>query len=264
MNGISLKTSIDVLRIRKSCRILEEMFHFLRNYIIPGITTIELNKVAENFIIKKGAVPGLKGYKGFPKTICTSINNVAAHGIPDNIKLEDGDIISIDCSVIVDGWYGDAAWTYIAGKPEPDAIRLIRAAWQSALAGILAVKAGNHIGDIGHAINTKVKENGCSVIKDYVGHGIGEEIHEDPIILNYGEKGHGMRIVPGMVFTVEPMVNLGKSKIKVLDDGWTIVTFDNNLSAQFEHTVAVFKERVEILTFSKYNLEDHIDQPPFF
>ncbi len=264
MPGISLKTSMDVFRIKKSCRILEDTFHFLKQFINPGITTSKLNDIAENFIIKNGAVPGLKGYKGFPKTICTSVNNVAAHGIPVDVKLEDGDIITIDCSVIVDGWYGDAAWTYITGNRNPDTIRLIRTAWQATVAGILAVKAGNHIGDIGHAISGKAEEGGCSVIEDYAGHGIGCDIHEDPIIPNCGEKGQGKRIVPGMVFTVEPMVSLGENEIKILDDKWTIVIFDNSLSAQFEHTVAVFKERTEILTFSRYNLEEHIDQPPFF
>jgi methionyl aminopeptidase len=264
MSDIHLKTTMDVLRIKQSCRILEDTFHYLHSFIKPGITTSEINEIAHKFILKKGAEPGLKGYKGFPKTICTSVNNVAAHGIPGNLKLENGDIISIDCSIIVDGWYGDAAWSYIVGTGEPDSIRLIRTAWQASVAGILAVKAGNHVGDIGYEINKKAEEKGCSVIKDYVGHGIGENIHEDPVIPNYGEKGQGQRIIPGMVFTVEPIVNLGSSKIKVLEDGWTIVTIDSSLSAQFEHTVAVFKEKVEILTFSKYNLKDHLDQPPFF
>lgn len=264
MPKIFLKTTMDVLRIKKSCRILEETFHYLRRYINPGLTTLELNNIAEKFIIKKGAVPGLKGYKGFPNTICTSVNNIAAHGIPDNYKLEDRDIITIDCSVIVDGWYGDAAWTYIVGKREPDAERLIRTAWQSFVSGFKAVKAGSHVGDIGCAINKKAKENGCSVIKDFVGHGIGENIHEDPVIPNYGEKGQGQRIIPGMVFTIEPMVNLGGNKTKVLDDGWSVVISDGGLSAQYEHTIAVFKERAEILTFSKYNLDNYIDQPPFF
>jgi methionyl aminopeptidase len=261
---IPLKTSIDVARIRKSCRIAEETLYYLKDFICAGITTLELDHIAENFIKKKGAIPVLKGYKNYPASICTSVNNVVAHGIPNEYRLQKEDIITVDVTISLDGWHGDSAWTYIVEQKNADTYRLIKAAWKSTLSGILMIKSCGHIGDIGYAISHTAKKYGCSVIKDYVGHGIGEMMHEEPKIPNYGKRGTGLQIVPGMVFTVEPMVNLGKDDIKVLEDGWTIVTKDNSLSAQFEHTVAVFKDRIEILTFSKYKLSKYIDVPPFF
>lgn len=225
---------------------------------------MELDKIAESFIIRQGGIPALKGYRGFPSAICTSVNNVIAHGKPDDYYLEDGDVITVDTTVSVDGWFGDGAWTYSVGNKTPDITRLIKTAWQASLKGILSAKSGNFIGDIGKAIEGAVINTGCSVAQDYAGHGIGRNIHEEPVIPNFGEKNSGIRIVPGMVFTIEPMVALGESSVKKTGDGWTLITADNSMSAQFEHTVAVFRDYTEILTFSTGKIEDYLDFPPFF
>lgn len=263
-NGITLKTSIDIARIRRSCRIVEKTFGYLKDYIRPGLTTLGLNSLAERFILDQGGIPALKGYKGFPAAICASVNNVIAHGKPDNYKLEDGDILTVDITVEVGGWFGDGAWTYFVGERNPDTERLVKAAWQANLKGILEAKAGNFTGDIGSKIKKTAAQFGCSIAEDCAGHGIGQSIHEDPIIPNIGEKRTGIRIVPGMVFTVEPMLSLGDSSITRMNDGWTLVTDDNSLSAQFEHTVAVFRDYTEVLTFSSGKITDYIDFPPFF
>jgi methionyl aminopeptidase len=258
---IPLKTSLEVAYIRKSCRLAESCLNHLGSLIEAGITTRDLDREAERFIEERNAVPSLKGYKGFPSAACISVNNVAAHGIPDGYCLEEGDILSVDITLAIEGWHGDAAWTYIVGSHDDEVARLRKAAWQANTAGILAVKAGATIGDIGHAISESVRRNGCSAIEDYVGHGIGREMHEEPRVPNFGNRGEGLRIVPGMVFTIEPMVNLGSKEVKLLEDGWTVIAADNNLSAQYEHTLAVFSDRVEILT-AAYDLMDHIDLPP--
>ena len=261
---ISLKTSIDVGRIRRAGKVAEECLRFLKTRIRPGITTAQLDRLAESFLKEKGAVPALKGYRGFPGCLCASVNNVAAHGIPGEAALEEGDSVSLDITVNVSGWHGDAAWAYIVGRGGPDARRLVMAAWKTCLAGIRAARAGGRIGDIGEAIQQTARMHGCSVIEDYVGHGIGRAMHEDPMILNFGERNTGMRIVPGMVFTVEPILTLGGSEVRVTEDGWNLVTRDGSLSAQFEHTVAVFKDRTEVLTFSHGDIQSYIDFPPFF
>jgi methionyl aminopeptidase len=259
---IPLKTSVDVARIRRSCRIVEKVLRYLSSYIKKGIKTKELDAIAEQFIVKNGAVPALKGYNGFPSAICTSVNNVAAHGMPSDYILMDGDIITIDTTIAVDGWYGDGAWTYIVGEERVETKRLIKAAWQANLAGIMAINTRGYIGDIGFSINAVAEKYGCSIIQEYVGHGIGQTMHEDPRIPNVGKRGTGMRITAGMVFTIEPILNLGKPDVTIREDGWSIVTSDNCLSAQFEHTVAVFKDRIEILTLSAGNIKENIDYPP--
>jgi methionyl aminopeptidase len=261
---IPLKTAIDVAHIRRSCRIVERTLHFIRGIIEPGISTIEIDREVEAYLASKGAKSALKGYRGYPKAVCTSVNNVAAHGIPSDYRLEPGDIISVDLTIIKDGWHGDAAWTYIISSADADTERLIRTAWQTNLAGIMAIHAGAKTGDIGHAISTTAIKHGCTVLQDYVGHGIGEDLHEEPRIPNVGTKGQGLTIVPGMVFTVEPIVTLGDEQVHVLDDGWTVVTADGSLAAQFEHTIAVFKDRIEILTASGFDVREHLDQPPYF
>ncbi len=261
---VSLKTSIDVARIRRACRVAEDSLHFLSGQIHPGVTTKELDHLAARFLSKHNAAPALRGYRGFPGCICTSVNNVAAHGIPSDRTLEEGDLLSLDITVSVDGWFGDAAWSFIIGKGGPDSRRLLRAAWKATLSGIRAARAGNHIGDIGASIQKIAREFGCSVIEDYVGHGIGRAMHEDPMVLNFGTADTGMRIVPGMVFTVEPMLNLGGREVHVTEDGWTLVTSDGSLSAQFEHTVAVFRDYTEVLTYSRGDIFEAIDYPPVF
>jgi len=259
---ISLKTSVDVARIRRACRIAEKCLRYLAPCVQAGISTGELDRLAGRYMEGAGAVPALRGYKGFPGCICTSVNNVAAHGIPTNRELEPGDILSIDITVSVEGWYGDAAWTFIVGEGSPDGRRLLRAAWNASLAGIRMAVAGNRIGDVGAAIQESARRFGCTVIEDYVGHGIGRAMHEDPMVLNFGTADTGLRIVPGMVFTVEPMLNLGGREVHVSSDGWTLVTTDGSLSAQFEHTVAVFRDYTEVLTWSKGSVFDSLDFPP--
>jgi methionyl aminopeptidase len=261
---VSLKTSVDVARIRRACRVAEACLVFLQEHVRPGVTTGRLDELAEGFIRDHGAVPSLHGYRGFPRSICVSVNNVAAHGIPGGTPLEDGDVVSIDITASVDGWHGDAAWTYLAGEGGPDARRLVRAAWTACLAGVKAVRAGGRFGDVGSAIQAAARRHGCSVIEDYVGHGIGRAMHEDPMVLNFGERDTGTRIVAGMVFTVEPMVNLGGPDVRLAGDGWTLVTRDGSFSAQFEHTVAVFRDYTEVLTFSRGDILSHVDFPPYF
>jgi len=259
---VSLKTSIDVARIRRSCRVAEDCLRFLAAQIRAGVTTEELDHAAGIYLEKHNAGAALRGYRGFPGCICTSVNNVAAHGIPTNRALEDGDLLSLDITVNVDGWFGDAAWSFIVGKGNPDARRLLKAAWRASLSGVKAARAGNRIGDIGSAIQKTARGFGCSVIEDYVGHGIGRAMHEDPMVLNFGTADTGMKIVPGMVFTVEPMLNLGGRGVHVTGDGWTLVTTDGSLSAQFEHTVAVFRDYTEVLTYSRGDIFDSLDFPP--
>ncbi len=259
---VSLKTSIDVARIRRACRMAESCLRYLGSRIRVGVTTEALDREAAEFLEAHDAVPALRGYRGYPGCICASVNNVAAHGIPSNRKLEDGDLVSLDITVSVNGWHGDAAWTFLVGKGTPDSRRLLRAAWVASLAGVRAAQAGSRIGDVGAAIQKAARKFGCSVIEDYVGHGIGRAMHEDPMVLNFGTADTGMRIVPGMVFTVEPMLNLGGRDVHVSTDGWTLVTSDGSLSAQFEHTVAVFRDYTEVLTYSHGDIFDSLDFPP--
>jgi methionyl aminopeptidase len=263
-NHVCLKTREDIDKIRTSCRLAEETLHYLKTFIQPGVTTLDLDNVAQHFITKKGARSALKGYKGYPASICTSVNEVAAHGVPDANPLKQGDILTIDVTVVADGWHGDAAWTFSVGTPEPETWRLIKAAWQANINGIMYASAGHTTGDIGYAISQAANKYKCTVFKDFVGHGIGQAMHEDPVIPNYGIKGQGLKIIPGMVFTVEPMLSLGRDETRRLGDGWTIITEDASRVAQFEQTVAVFKNTLEILTFSGYNLQKCLDQPPFF
>jgi methionyl aminopeptidase len=263
---IVLKTSVDVARIRRACRIAERVIKALAPFVRSGFTTRELDRLAERFLRENGAAPSLKGYRGFPASLCTSINNVAAHGVPRDAPLEQGDVVTLDLTVNVEGWHGDTAWTFIAGgassaRPGVDARRVVNGAWAATVAGIGAVAAGKTFGDVGAAIQEAARRHGCSVVEDYVGHGIGQGMHEDPQVPNFGQAGAGGRIVAGMVFTIEPMVTLGSPGLEVAPDGWTLATRDGSLAAQFEHTVAVFRDRVEVLTFSG-DLSAHLDFPP--
>jgi methionyl aminopeptidase len=262
--GINLKTSVDVARIRRACRLAERCLRFLSGKVRPDVSTVRLDRLASEFLLQNGGQPALRGYRGFPACICASVNNVAAHGVPTPAPLEEGDVLTLDITVSVDGWHGDAAWTFLVGGGGPDARRLLRASWAASLAGVRAARAGGRLGDVGEAVQEAAHRHGCSVIEDYVGHGIGRAMHEDPMVPNFGQHDTGTRIVPGMVFTVEPMLNLGGQQTRVSSDGWTLVTTDGSLSAQFEHTVAVFRDYTEVLTYSQGDIFASTDFPPYF
>jgi len=261
--NITLKTSLDIHRMRRSSRLIERIFRSIKEMLRPGITTREIDDFCARLFFENKAVSSQKGYRGFPASICTSVNQVAVHDIPNEIPLRDNDILTVDITINIDGWHSDSAWTYIVGRPDAERLHLLKAAWKTTLAGILAARAGNRLGDVGAAIERAAKRMGCSVLDDFAGHGIGSAFHEDPIVANSGTKGTGQPIIPGMVFTVEPIVCLGKPHVSVLPDGWTAVTDDGSLTAQFEHTVAIFRDRTEILTLSD-ELRNNLDLPPFF
>jgi methionyl aminopeptidase len=263
---IILKTSVDVARIRRACRIAERVIRKIAPYVRPGFTTRQIDQLAERFLRENGAEPSLKGYRGFPACLCASVNNVAAHGVPTDTPIEQGDVVTLDLTVNVEGWHGDAAWTFLAGGRSKagtsvDARRLVTGAWAANVAGIRAVAAGKTLGDVGSAIQEAARGHGCTVVEEYVGHGIGQSMHEDPQVPNFGQSGTGIRIVAGMVFTIEPMVTLGSPALTTAPDGWTLATKDGSLAAQFEHTVAVFRDKVEVLTYTG-DLADHLDFPP--
>lgn len=245
---IYLKSNNELQIMRKSGRIVAELLELLENHVKPGITTKELDSIAEEFIIKCGARPSFKGYYGFPATLCTSVNEQVVHGIPGNRVLEEGDIISIDCGVLYQGFHGDAARTFAVGKISEEAKKLIEVTKQSFFEGLKFATVGNRIGDISNAIQRYAESNGFSVVRDYVGHGIGKEIHEEPPVPNYGKAGRGPKLAKGMVLAIEPMINAGTYAVTELDDGWTVVTIDNKLSAHYENTVAILENGPEILT----------------
>ena len=217
----------------------------------PGVSTLELDGVAEAVIRDAGAVPSFKGYHGFPGSICSSVNDVVVHGIPSaEVVIADGDLVSIDCGAILDGWHGDSSRMFAVGEISPQAKRLIEVTHASMMAGIEAVKPGATLGDIGYACQQVAENAGYSVVQEFCGHGIGRGFHEEPQVLHYGRKGQGMELKPGMIFTVEPMINQGKRHLRILADGWTVVTKDRSLSAQWEHEVLVTDTGYEILTIS--------------
>ncbi|MBS1983463.1 MAG: type I methionyl aminopeptidase [Bdellovibrionales bacterium] len=246
---IHYKTPQDVEVMKKSCRLAGSVLTFIEPYVKAGITTLELDKLCHDYIVENGAKPSPLNYKGYPKSICTSVNNVVCHGIPDNTVLKEGDIVNLDITTYLDGYHGDTSKTFTIGKVSRAARDLVAAAEEALWIGIYAAKPGAHTGDIGEAVQKFVEGKGFSVVRDYCGHGIGKNFHEDPPIVHFGRKGTGALIKPGMVFTVEPMVNLGTWEVDFKnDDGWTVVTKDRKLSAQFEHTIAIFEDRVEVLT----------------
>jgi len=246
---IILKSLQEIEKIRKASLIVADVLDRIRELVRPGVSTLALDEFAERSIRTARAIPAFKGYRGYPKTLCTSINSEVIHGIPSNdVHLKEGDIISIDVGVIVDGFYGDAAVTLPVGAVTPEAERLIKVTEDSLYRGIAAAKAGNRLFDISHAVQGHVESHGYSVVREYVGHGIGRSLHEDPQIPNFGESEQGPRLKPGMVLAIEPMVNVGGSETVVKEDHWTAVTADGSLSAHFEHTVAVMQDGPWILT----------------
>lgn len=249
--SIIIKTPEQIEKIRIASLLATEVLNLIRPYVRAGITTDELNTFAHKHITEvQGGIPATLGYHGFPKSLCTSLNHQVCHGIPGERVLQNGDILNIDVTVIKDGWFGDTSAMYTVGQPPIRAQRLIEVTYEAMMRGIEAVKPGATLGDIGFAIQTVAHASGFSVVREYCGHGLGQSFHEDPQILHYGKKGEGIRLEPGMVFTIEPMINAGKRDIKLLNDGWTVVTKDHSLSAQWEHTVAVTETGVDILSGS--------------
>ncbi|HEX3122257.1 MAG TPA: type I methionyl aminopeptidase [Rhodanobacteraceae bacterium] len=248
--AVSIKTPEQIEQMRVAGRLAAEVLEVVKPHVKPGVTTEELDDICREHIVKvQQAIPANVGYKGFPKTICTSVNHVICHGIPSHSKiLKDGDIVNIDVTVIKDGWHGDTSRMYYVGKPDVRAQRLCTVTFEAMMLGIEQVRPGATLGDIGAAIQRHVEGNGFSVVREYCGHGIGTVYHEDPQVLHYGQRGAGLQLKEGMTFTVEPMVNAGKPQTRLLPDGWTVVTKDHSLSAQWEHTIAVTGKGFEILT----------------
>jgi methionyl aminopeptidase len=247
---VTVKTPDQIEKMRIAGRLAAEVLELLVPHVKPGASTEDLDRIAYEHIVEvQGAVPANVGYKGFPKTVCTSVNHVICHGIPSPGKLlKDGDIVNIDVTVIKDGWHGDTSRMYYVGTPSVLAKRLVDTTLEAMLRGIGQVRPGATLGDIGHAIQQHAEAAGFSVVREYCGHGIGQVYHEDPQVLHYGQAGAGMKLQKGMTFTIEPMINAGKPHTRLLPDGWTVVTKDHSLSAQWEHTIAVTDDGHEILT----------------
>ena len=253
--AIKIHTIEDFTKMRIAGKVAADTLDYITPYVEPGVTTNKLNDLCHEFIISKGAIPAPLNYNGFPKSICTSVNHVVCHGIPSDKKLNNGDIINIDVTVIVDGWHGDTSRMYYVGDVGIKAKKLIQATYEAMMIGIEMIKPGVQLGDIGHAIQKHAEKNNYSVVRDYTGHGIGRIFHDDPSILHYGKPGTGPVLQEGMFFTIEPMVNAGShGTILSKFDGWTVTTRDKSLSAQFEHTVGVTKDRFEIFTLSQKKL----------
>jgi methionyl aminopeptidase len=247
--AVVLKSSQEIEKMRHAGKIVREVLELVRAKVKPGATTYDLEKAAEARLSELGVKAAFKGYHGYPCVLCTSVNNEVVHGIPSPKRvLKEGDIVSVDCGVVVDGYYGDAAITVPVGAIAPEAERLLKVTEESLKAGIAAVKPGATLGDVGAAVQGVVEGQGFSVVRDFVGHGIGTAMHEDPQVPNFGEAGHGMKLKVGMVIAIEPMVNAGRPDVQVLDDGWTAVAKDGSMSAHFEHTVAVTATGARILT----------------
>lgn len=247
--NISIKTPEEQDKMRTAGRLAAEVLEMIGEHVRPGVTTEELDRICHDYIVNvQRAIPACLNYRGFPKSICTSVNHVVCHGIPGDKKLKHGDILNIDVTVIKDGFHGDTSKMFFVGEPGVRARRVVEIAQQAMRLGIEMVKPGVTLGDIGHAIQRYAEEHGCSIVREYCGHGIGRAFHEDPQVLHYGTPGTGVVLEPGMTFTIEPMVNAGKRHVKLLPDGWTVVTKDHSLSAQWEHTILVTQDGFEVLT----------------
>jgi methionyl aminopeptidase len=241
--------------MRKAGRLAAEALDLVYDAVRPGVTTDELDSLCFQFAMDHGAYPAPLMYRGYRRAICTSVNHVVCHGIPNDKPLREGDIINVDVTLIVDGWHGDSSRMYAVGVLPRRAERLVEVTYESLVRGIAAVKPGATTGDIGHAIQSFAEGERCSVVRDFCGHGLGQLFHDEPNILHYGQPGEGVPLKPGMFFTIEPMINLGRPQVKVLNDGWTAVTRDRSLSAQFEHTLGVTETGCEVFTYSPRGLE---------
>jgi methionyl aminopeptidase len=236
---IILKTPEEIEIMARASRLVAETLQFLKPHVRAGVTTDELDRLAEEFIRSRGGRPAFKGYRSYPKTLCISVNDQVVHGIPSKRVLKDGDIVGLDLGAIVEGFYGDSAMTLPVGRIDSQAAELLRVTEEALYAGISRAVVGNRLSDISHAVQERAEAAGFSIVTDFVGHGIGRQLHEEPQVPNYGRPGQGPRLQAGMVLAIEPMVNMGKSDVRVLDDQWTAVTKDGSLSAHFEHTIAI-------------------------
>lgn len=252
MAKIYYKSEEEILKIKESSLLVGKAHAVVAEYIEPGVQTSKLDKLAEEFILDNGGKPAFKGYQGFPFTLCISPNDVVVHGFPSAYELRDGDIISVDCGVILDGYFGDSAYTYTVGDVKEDVKKLLQVTKECLSLGIQFAKQGNRLGDISSAIQENADKYGFGVVRELVGHGVGIELHEEPQVPNYGKKGKGVKLSRGLVIAVEPMINMGTHKVLQLKDGWTIITADGLPSAHFEHTIAVGKNEVEILSTFDY------------
>ena len=243
------KSPAEIEAMKEAGRVSAKVLREVGAQVRPGVSTLELDELAEALIRAEGGVPAFKGYGGFPGSICASVNEQIVHGIPSrSVVLKEGDIISIDTGAIVDGWVGDNAWTYAVGKISPEKKRLLDVTERCMWAGLDAARPGNRLGDIGHAVQSYVEARGYGVVREYVGHGVGRKLHEEPEVPNYGKPGHGVRLTPGMVIAIEPMITEHSPALHVLDDDWTVVTNDHGLAAHFEHTIAITADGPVILT----------------
>lgn len=247
--AITIKTADEIEKMRVAGRLAAEVLEMIEPYVKPGVTTEELDKICHDYIVnEQRAIPAPLNYRGFPKSICTSVNHQVCHGIPGSKRLKKGDMVNIDITVIKDGFHGDTSKMFFIGEPTVMGQRLAQAAQEAMWRGIRLVRPGATLGDIGNSIQTYVEANRYSVVREYCGHGIGRQFHEDPQVLHYGEPGTGTELRAGMTFTIEPMVNAGRRHVKLLPDGWTVVTKDRKLSAQWEHTILVTDDGYEVLT----------------
>ncbi|MGE5514661.1 MAG: type I methionyl aminopeptidase [Bacteroidota bacterium] len=251
---IQLHGPEDFEGMRKAGRLAAETLDFIGPYVVPGVATGELDRLCADFIAERGGISAPLHYRGYPKSICTSVNHVVCHGIPSDKKLEDGDIVNIDVTPIVDGWHGDSSRMYYVGKPGVKAKKLVEVTCEALMRGIEVVRPGATLGDIGWAIQSFAEKQRFSIVRDFCGHGLGRTFHEPPNVLHCGKPGHGLVLKEGMFFTIEPMINAGKAETKILSDGWTAVTKDKSLSAQFEHSIAVTATGCEIFTLSPQGL----------
>jgi methionyl aminopeptidase len=250
--SVTIKTPEQQQKMRVAGRLAADVLDMIGEHVKPGVTTEDLDRICHDYIVNvQKAIPANLNYRGFPKTICTSVNDVVCHGIPNDKRLKAADIVNIDVTVIRDGFHGDTSRMYYVGRPKPFAQRLTETCREAMWQGIETVRPGAHLGDIGHAIQTYAEAREYSVVREYCGHGIGQIYHEDPQVLHYGEPGTGLELKPGMTFTIEPMLNAGKRHTRLLADGWTVVTRDGLLSAQWEHTVLVTTDGFEVLTLSQ-------------
>lgn len=247
--SVTIKTPEEIEKMRIAGRLAADVLHMIRPHVVAGITTGELDRICHDYIVnEQQAIPAPLNYHGFPKSICTSVNHQVCHGIPGDKKLKNGDIVNIDITVIKDGYHGDTSKMFGVGKVSIGAERIMRISHECMRIGIEMVKPGIQLGDIGHAIQLHAEANNCSVVREYCGHGIGAEFHEDPQVLHYGTPGTGLALEAGMTFTIEPMINIGKREVKLLPDDWTVVTRDRSLSAQWEHTLLVTNDGFDVLT----------------